>query len=461
MKATAKQNVGRWESATDPSTGKRYWYDPKTGDSIHVNPCESTSGKYKPSVPGLPTPHLRDKFEEIANGANTLNKKQVGKLAAVLGEKFHRPFFGDSELDVAFKEMDSAGNQRITFADFLAWHRRCHPHTVEEVELQIKFLFDKFDKNEDGYLSGDEVLRVCHEMGHHLRANSLFRKGNLSEALAEMEPNNSGKVTYEQFLWWHQQNHSEMHGGLSKVIHLNHPTLMRQTSPCELHIMKLFHQLDKDKNGTLSRTELLTLFKHLGDQKNQKDRVDELYMNLNVDEDGRITFDEFTTWHKGKYPELHLHLADIDEELSDSHKWPEAFLRMKKARSFGAFKALYFQFEPMLLVLNIFNKNPKQMSGLKKVRVIDFSLETAIQMKHLTIEIACVRDSGLSLRFDDKDECKLWFNSLKEMIKRAEKKRRPLQKVSANLSYGSFHFNEDEKVDVSTQKKEEKDTRTV
>ena len=107
------------------------------------------------------------------------------------------------DLDAAFAEMDPNGDGSVDFEEFLAWFRRTHPETKEDVDAQVRFLFDIMDEDMDGELDKVEVGKVMKRL-HLKTGGGLFRPHKtLDTAFAAMGPNDRGAVTFEKFLNWY------------------------------------------------------------------------------------------------------------------------------------------------------------------------------------------------------------------------------------------------------------------
>ena len=58
-------------------------------------------------------------------------------------------------------------------------------------------------------------------------------------------------------------------------------------------IKRSFHIIDYDKNGTIEKDELFTIMKRYMSSPPCKDEIDIFFSELDLDNDGHITFDEF------------------------------------------------------------------------------------------------------------------------------------------------------------------------
>ena len=65
-------------------------------------------------------------------------------------------------------------------------------------EVQLKALFDKCDLDNSGYLDSKEVAMVCRELG------TVLDKKELEGALALLDANGDGKVSFEEFKDWYE-----------------------------------------------------------------------------------------------------------------------------------------------------------------------------------------------------------------------------------------------------------------
>ena len=168
-----------------------------------------------------------------------------------------------------------------------AYSEKRNKETVE-TEEKIKELFNEMDKDHSNDLTKKEVRELAKKMGDKL--TTLFSHKKLDEAFAEMDPNNDGRVTLEEFINWH---------------HRTHPTEPR-------HVYEqadfLFKQMDKDKSGKLDKDEIRELLNLTGNKisgmfgikksyGSEHKTFDEILRELDTDDDGYVTRFEFLKWH--------------------------------------------------------------------------------------------------------------------------------------------------------------------
>ena len=65
---------------------------------------------------------------------------------------------------------------------------------TSEVIKKMRNIFNKYDKDDSGYLSEGELQRFFKSM------ETYFTKSELSEAMYIIDTNNDGKVNFEEFI---------------------------------------------------------------------------------------------------------------------------------------------------------------------------------------------------------------------------------------------------------------------
>ena len=162
---------------------------------------------------------IRDLFQRIdADGSGQLDKSEVERLAAELGEKL-TSFGRSGDLDDAFAEMDPDGSEAVTLDEFRTWWlQKKQPPEVEykafeawywkrlqeqdeQEEERMRELFERTDTDGSGALGREEVAALSAELGEKL--TTFFGKKKLDDAFAEMDPNGDGEVSFTEFRdWW-------------------------------------------------------------------------------------------------------------------------------------------------------------------------------------------------------------------------------------------------------------------
>ena len=70
----------------------------------------------------------------------------------------------------------------------------------EKTIRAIKKVFNYYDKNNDGLIDKNELNNLCRNLGDPLT------KAELDCALYELDKNNSGKIEWEEFIYYWSNN---------------------------------------------------------------------------------------------------------------------------------------------------------------------------------------------------------------------------------------------------------------
>ncbi|XP_011032413.1 PREDICTED: calmodulin-like protein 8 [Populus euphratica] len=98
----------------------------------------------------------------------------------------------DEELHIMISEVDVDGNGTIEFGEFLnLMARKMRENDADE---ELKEAFKVFDKDQDGYISPNELRHVMINLGEQLT------DGELEQMIREADLDGDGQVNYEEFV---------------------------------------------------------------------------------------------------------------------------------------------------------------------------------------------------------------------------------------------------------------------
>lgn len=151
---------------------------------------------------------------------------------------------------------------------------------------EMQELFKMIDKDKDGEISETELGHVIKDLGIQVTHEQL------GDFFKQMDKDKSGTISFSEFvsgLRWTRKSAElatkSQQNPLSKFV----------SSLKDDHLKKmkdLFMEMDKNKDGALSRAELVEVMTNLGVKAN-KQEFDELFSNLDENGNGTIELEEF------------------------------------------------------------------------------------------------------------------------------------------------------------------------
>ena len=136
----------------------------------------------------------------------------------------------------------------------------------EEQRKELQDVFDQFDKDKDGKISGLESENAMMSMGQSPTEEEI------NEMMREVDLNQDGKIDFDEFM-----------------------ILMTRSSPdtqTEEEVINAFRVFDKEGNGLIASSELKHIMMTIGDKMTEEE-ADEMVNEADIDEDGMINYEEF------------------------------------------------------------------------------------------------------------------------------------------------------------------------
>jgi calcium-dependent protein kinase len=140
------------------------------------------------------------------------------------------------------------------------------PHTEEIKELEK--IFKKLDVNKDGKLNKQELLNGC----DLLFKENPSKKQDFEAIFENCDIDTDGFIEYEEFLC---------------------ACVDKKKLLCEDYLKLAFNFFDIDNSGTITLKELQTVLKGGGEYNISMDLIVKIVSEIDVNGDGKITFDEF------------------------------------------------------------------------------------------------------------------------------------------------------------------------
>lgn len=157
----------------------------------------------------------------------------------------------------------------------------------EEVD-EIFDIFTLYDRNGDGFITESDLMTVIESMQKYKPTKEEVRR-----AIRAMIPHHEGdKVDFPSFLWY-------------KL----HDRQLREKSANSKDIIEAFRHFDKDNDGFWGIEDLRYMFNQI-DVIRTEDQLSETLREVDVDGDGKISFEDFrktmTTFIPNSLKELNL-----------------------------------------------------------------------------------------------------------------------------------------------------------
>ena len=137
---------------------------------------------------------------------------------------------------------------------------------------EYKEAFDMFDKDHSGTISIDEIAKIMKNFGNPMS------KDDIKEMIKDIDTSGDGELDFDEFV-----------------------TLMQRQEVVEDdddEVLRAFQSFDKDQNGYITNTEFRYILTKLGERFTDQE-VDTLFRECDLDDDGRLNYEEFIEfWRK-------------------------------------------------------------------------------------------------------------------------------------------------------------------
>lgn len=159
----------------------------------------------------------------------------------------------------------------------IAW--KCSYFDKQTPEIVLRSLFDKYDSDRNGMLTKNELFNLLQddlglndeqcEIYHHL-----------------LDENADGLISYKEFSIWLQSGEEFQ-------------TISDKTRYYYLQkAVTMFKVYDTDSNLAIDKQEFRKLYEDLGGREYDQFAIDQTMSQLDLDRNGRISFQEFLKWLK-------------------------------------------------------------------------------------------------------------------------------------------------------------------
>ncbi|OVA02194.1 EF-hand domain [Macleaya cordata] len=147
--------------------------------------------------------------------------------------------------------------------------------------LRLCRIFDVFDRNGDGMITIEELTRALEQLGLEADPSEIE-----STVQCYIKPGNTG-LEFEDFEALHQSLGNTFFG-------LDDDDMGDSASQEETDLAEAFKVFDEDGDGFISATELQVVLEKLGlPEAKEMDRVRQMIISVDQNQDGRVDFCEF------------------------------------------------------------------------------------------------------------------------------------------------------------------------
>ncbi|CAL5372960.1 unnamed protein product [Camellia sinensis] len=145
-------------------------------------------------------------------------------------------------------------------------HRGRHHGLTQQKRQEIKEAFELFDTDGSGTIDAKELNVAMRALGFEMTEEQI------NQMIADVDKDGSGAIDFDEF------------------VHMMTAKIGERDTKEEL--MKAFHIIDQDKNGTISATDIQRIAKELGESFTDKE-IQEMIEEADRDRDGEVSADDF------------------------------------------------------------------------------------------------------------------------------------------------------------------------
>nr|XP_022330420.1 calmodulin-alpha-like [Crassostrea virginica] len=138
---------------------------------------------------------------------------------------------------------------------------------TEEQLQEMKLIFNMFDTNANGVIDAGELERVLHAMNQNPTPEEM------EEFLVELDPEETGEITFEAFLDYA-------------------PSKFRTEDEEMSMVREAFRVFDKDGSGYITLDEAKDILQR-GENSISDEDLEDFFNQSDLDKDGRINYEEF------------------------------------------------------------------------------------------------------------------------------------------------------------------------
>lgn len=143
-----------------------------------------------------------------------------------------------------------------------------------------RIIFNKYDKDESGFIDKSEFNFMCMDLGHQLSEEEERL------AILKIDCSGTGKISYDDFLeWWKTDEKWE-------GLRLDEDELLELSM-----LLTEFQAFDHNDDGVVDAGEFKEMYESLQAGGVEKD-LDTVLAELDTNKDGKVVFNEYVAWLK-------------------------------------------------------------------------------------------------------------------------------------------------------------------
>merc|ERR1712072_317471 len=143
-----------------------------------------------------------------------------------------------------------------------------------------RIIFNKYDKDENGFIDKSEFNFMCMDLGHQLSEEEERL------AILKIDCSGTGKISYDDFLeWWKTDEKRE-------GLRLDEDELLELSM-----LLTEFQAFDHNDDGVVDADEFKEMYESLQAGGVEKD-LETVLTELDTNKDGKVVFNEYVEWLK-------------------------------------------------------------------------------------------------------------------------------------------------------------------
>eukprot|EP01080_Neovahlkampfia_damariscottae_P003721 gene3721-6609_t len=278
---------------------------------------------------------LFKKYDE--NGDGKLDKKELSNFVDYISEKFHTPKQSASQKMHLFEKIKkSKESDSITYEEFSEWYKEISKPKIDF--SNIKKLFQKYDKNQDGMIDRSELVVFLNDFSEYQKKGKPTEE-QVNEIFEFLDKKKQGGISYSDFYKWaikfnddfkwklirnffdNYSKHGDDETG-NQGLNSNDLSLFLEDlsnaykipKPSLTQVKSFFDKIDKDHNGKINYEEFVEWINSLEKIFSKKFDVKKFFHLFDEDGDGTLDEQELGHFFDMLYHSYHQHVPSDEEK---------------------------------------------------------------------------------------------------------------------------------------------------